>query len=347
MPRNSSGTMSLPAGNPVVSGTTISSTVQNNTTSDIATEITDSLSRTGKGAMLAPLELDNGTVSLPALTFDSDPDSGIYRIGANDIGIAANGVKTAGFTTTGLVTPIGITATHSGSSGTAITATGGASNGTAILGTGDGTGKGGDFQGGDSSGAGVRGTGGAPNGSGVQGIAATSGTGYGVLGTAADNASSAAIYGLGIGVGVGGEFVGDTSYALKVGAGNVKLSGANPSSSTGFTNVLLPANLPKCFGTFNTGAGVPSIANGFNLANVTCDATDTTITIADDMASGAYTVIVSMEATTGNYIPVTHTKVAGSFKIRFLEYDDGTDTWLTVIPTAVAVQANFVVFGAQ
>lgn len=47
MPRNGSGTYSLPAGNPVVTGTTISSTVQNNTMSDVATALTQSISSTG------------------------------------------------------------------------------------------------------------------------------------------------------------------------------------------------------------------------------------------------------------------------------------------------------------
>jgi hypothetical protein len=47
MPRNGSGTYSLPSGNPVVTGTTISSTTHNNTMSDIATALTQSISSTG------------------------------------------------------------------------------------------------------------------------------------------------------------------------------------------------------------------------------------------------------------------------------------------------------------
>jgi hypothetical protein len=50
MPRNGSGVYSLPAGNPVVTGTIISSTVMNNTTSDIATALTGSLSADGQTA---------------------------------------------------------------------------------------------------------------------------------------------------------------------------------------------------------------------------------------------------------------------------------------------------------
>lgn len=53
MPRNGSGTYSLPAGNPVVTGTTISSTVQNNTTSDIASALTQSIAADGQTPVTA------------------------------------------------------------------------------------------------------------------------------------------------------------------------------------------------------------------------------------------------------------------------------------------------------
>lgn len=89
--RNSSGTYSLPAGNPVVTGTAISSTWANNTLSDIGTELTDSLNRSGKGPMLAALELVDGSVATPALSFDSDTDTGIFRSSANNITVACGG----------------------------------------------------------------------------------------------------------------------------------------------------------------------------------------------------------------------------------------------------------------
>lgn len=106
MARNSSGTHSLPAGNPVVSGTTASSSVQNATLSDISTEITDSLSRSGKGAMTAPLELANGSAAAPAISFDSDPDTGIYRKAADTIGIAVGGVEVGAIGTGGLASVV-------------------------------------------------------------------------------------------------------------------------------------------------------------------------------------------------------------------------------------------------
>lgn len=111
--RNSSGTYSLPAGNPVVAGTTISSTTHNNTNSDLATELTDSLSRSGKGAMLAALQCYDGTVTAPGLTFATDTDSGLYRIGANNLGLALNGAKVVDYATTG----IGVTGTIGAATG--------------------------------------------------------------------------------------------------------------------------------------------------------------------------------------------------------------------------------------
>lgn len=80
-------------GNPVVTQTTINSAWANNTLSDIATELTDSLSRSNKGAMLAPLSLYDGSVSAPGLTFGTEAGTGLYRIGATDIGFAISGTK--------------------------------------------------------------------------------------------------------------------------------------------------------------------------------------------------------------------------------------------------------------
>ena len=91
--RNASGTYSLAAGNPVVTGTAISSTWANNTLSDISTELTDSLSRSGKGGMLAALRTVDGTVAAPGWSFTNETGTGLYRIGASDVGLALAGSK--------------------------------------------------------------------------------------------------------------------------------------------------------------------------------------------------------------------------------------------------------------
>lgn len=84
MPRDSNGLYSLPAGNPVVTATVISSTWANTTLEDLADAMTDSLSRSGDGGMTAPLELDNGAVGAPGLTWSSETTSGLYRAGVGD-----------------------------------------------------------------------------------------------------------------------------------------------------------------------------------------------------------------------------------------------------------------------
>lgn len=100
MSRNAAGTYSLP-NVAVVTGTTITAADENGTRNDIATELTDSLSRSGKGGMSAALVLAAGaSVAAPDLTWVGDTDTGLYRIGANDLGIAVGGVKQAELTTT-------------------------------------------------------------------------------------------------------------------------------------------------------------------------------------------------------------------------------------------------------
>jgi hypothetical protein len=69
MSRNGSGTYTLPAGNPVVTGTTISTTWANNTLNDIAATLTDSVAADGQTPMTGDLDLNsNKIVNLTAGT---------------------------------------------------------------------------------------------------------------------------------------------------------------------------------------------------------------------------------------------------------------------------------------
>jgi hypothetical protein len=179
--RNSGGTYALPAGNPVTSGTAISSVTHNNTMSDIATELTNSLDRGGRGAMTAGLPGYAGTVSLPGYTFSGATDNGLYLIGTDNVGMSINGVKTqewstsgsaftktvtiatasgyglvitstdgdaASFTGAASTAGIGVLATGGSSGGNAVRAIGGASGGAGIWASGTGAGSGGIFAGG-------------------------------------------------------------------------------------------------------------------------------------------------------------------------------------------------------
>jgi hypothetical protein len=62
MSRNGSGTYTLPAGNPVVTGTTIASTWANTTLSDIASALTDSIAADGQTTMTGQLDLGNNKI---------------------------------------------------------------------------------------------------------------------------------------------------------------------------------------------------------------------------------------------------------------------------------------------
>jgi hypothetical protein len=63
MSRNGSGVYSLPAGNPVVTGTTISSSWANTTLSDIATALTGSVAADGQTAMTGNLQMGNNKIT--------------------------------------------------------------------------------------------------------------------------------------------------------------------------------------------------------------------------------------------------------------------------------------------
>ena len=98
MPRHSSGTYSLPAGNPVVEGTDITPAWGNGTMSDIADALTDSLSRSGKGGMSAAFQFFSGTVSNPGLGFTNQPSTGIFLNANSDMRVTVAGTALMRFT---------------------------------------------------------------------------------------------------------------------------------------------------------------------------------------------------------------------------------------------------------
>lgn len=63
MSRNGSGTYSLPAGNPVVTATTISSTWANNTLSDIANSLTQSIAADGQTTITGSLQMGSNKIT--------------------------------------------------------------------------------------------------------------------------------------------------------------------------------------------------------------------------------------------------------------------------------------------
>jgi hypothetical protein len=102
MSRNGSGTYSLPAGNPVVTGTTIASTWANNTLSDIASALTGSVASDGQTPMTGNLDLNsnkitnlaNATLSTDAVAYGQV--SGLITVGTSILkGSGSGGISNA------------------------------------------------------------------------------------------------------------------------------------------------------------------------------------------------------------------------------------------------------------
>lgn len=99
MSRNGSGTYTLPAGNPVVTGTTISSTWANNTLSDIANAITGSVAADGQTTMTGALQMGGqkitnigtGTISTDAINLAQLVAALTNAIITGDLTVTGNG----------------------------------------------------------------------------------------------------------------------------------------------------------------------------------------------------------------------------------------------------------------
>lgn len=104
MPFNGSGTFSPASGNPAVAGTTILSSLYNDTVNDVANGLTNAVTRDGQGVMNVQFKIVNGTVSVPGLGFNAETSSGLYLPGLTlGPAIVSQGVEVARFKTNGNV----------------------------------------------------------------------------------------------------------------------------------------------------------------------------------------------------------------------------------------------------
>ena len=94
MPFNGSGVFSIV--NTFVPNTTILSASVNGNFSDIATGLSDCLTRDGQAGMTAALKAISGSAGAPSITFTSDATTGIYLISAGNLGLTSGGIL--GFT---------------------------------------------------------------------------------------------------------------------------------------------------------------------------------------------------------------------------------------------------------
>ena len=81
------------AGQPVVTGTTITSTAFNLLIADLATGLSTAMLKDGTQTATAGIGFYPGTVSLPGIYLGSDTATGLYRIGLNNTGYSINGTK--------------------------------------------------------------------------------------------------------------------------------------------------------------------------------------------------------------------------------------------------------------
>jgi hypothetical protein len=95
---------------------------------DMANELTNSLSRTGAGGMLAPFRIADGLVTGPGLSYLNETNTGLYRSGAGSVWMSVLGVNTVQFSTVGMTIPSGksLTAQGNASVGGTLSVTGAA-----------------------------------------------------------------------------------------------------------------------------------------------------------------------------------------------------------------------------
>ncbi len=133
MARNGSGTYTKV--NTFTAGATITAASHNQNWDDIASEITNSVAADGQTTLTGPLKAASGSATNPGISFGSDTNSGLYRIGSDNIGLALNGVKAVDFSTLGVSITGTLSASGAVTVGGALTVTGSASygDGTVLL----------------------------------------------------------------------------------------------------------------------------------------------------------------------------------------------------------------------
>lgn len=309
MSRNSSGTHSLPEA-PVVADTVIDPDWANNTLNDLSSELTDSLSRSGKGGMTAHMRGIDGTSAIPAYSFTDQITLGGYRAGSGDYRIAFNGTDMLKCTTAevrsysplkvsagGLTVDAGgLTVTAGGATITAggFTAAGSTpANGAVVGGNTLSVANALSTTSGHSQ----------PLTTAAKAVAvgntvrlnvrtnntgAVSGWEQVDLGISYDVDTSIASGGSlylgknGATVTSGTTATGATpSNALTLTNGNLKLSGTAPNKDVALSNTLTPANICKSRCRFTTdGAGGITYVNGYNVTGVALAGSDVRVTFA-------------------------------------------------------------------
>ena len=110
MPRNGSGSYSLPQA-AFVPGTTISSSAVNSDLSDIASALTGSVAADGQTPLSGGIKATDGSAGAPSYTFNSSLTDGFFLSGTHTIGIAIAGTLIGEIGAAGILTTAGAPAT--------------------------------------------------------------------------------------------------------------------------------------------------------------------------------------------------------------------------------------------
>lgn len=104
------------------SNTTISSSAMNALIADIASGLSACVVKDGQQSLTGAIRFASGTAAAPSITFGSDTDCGLYRIGADNVGLAIGGTKILDISSTGVAITGAVTSTGAGifPSGTAM-----------------------------------------------------------------------------------------------------------------------------------------------------------------------------------------------------------------------------------
>lgn len=103
MPRNGSGTYQLPAGNPVVAGTTITTTWANPTMADVANALTGSLAADGQTPLTGTLKFASGNAASPGIAFNAEASTGVFWPGTGTLGFSTSGAERMRISSTNLL----------------------------------------------------------------------------------------------------------------------------------------------------------------------------------------------------------------------------------------------------
>lgn len=105
MARDANGNWSNP--DTQTAGTPARASAVNALINDLGAEITDSLSRTGKGAMSTQLRMAAGSAATPGIAPSGDTNTGMYGKSADKLGFSCGGVEAVEMSTSGVALKVG------------------------------------------------------------------------------------------------------------------------------------------------------------------------------------------------------------------------------------------------